>query len=237
MRVLFLILDEDHPATRYRVLYYRPYLEKEGFEVEVVRYPRERSAWPPVMERAQGAEAVVIQKKRAKRRRVEELRRRAGRVIFDVDDAVMYRSPRNRSPHSRTRMRRFRETARAVDSVICGNHFLAEITSEFAEKIDVVPTAIPIDRYPRRDHATANEGELHAFSIIHRSFPGIEVPFISAIADLDGGGTVKTNMTGIDADPEKIQLGMRVQVVYEIAPRKDGEGNEYMTFYLQPAAQ
>ena len=86
-------------------------------------------------------------------------------------------------------------------------------------------------------HKLANEGELHAFSIIHRSFPGIEVPFISAIADLDGGGTVKTNMTGIDADPEKIELGMRVQVVYEIAPRKDGEGNVYMTFYLQPAAQ
>ena len=81
----------------------------------------------------------------------------------------------------------------------------------------------------------ANEGELHAFSIIHRSFPGIEVPFVSAIADLDGGGTVKTNMTGVEPDPEKIALGMRIQVVYEIAPRKDGEGNEYMTFYLQPA--
>jgi uncharacterized OB-fold protein len=84
-------------------------------------------------------------------------------------------------------------------------------------------------------HKLANEGELHAFSIIHRSFPGIEVPFVSAIADLDGGGTVKTNMKGIEADPEKIDLGMRVKVVYEIAPRKDGEGNEYMTFYLQPA--
>ena len=60
---------------------------------------------------------------------------------------------------------------------------------------------------------------------------------MAAIADLDGGGTVKTNMTGIDPDPEKIQLGMRVDVVYEIAPRKDGEGNEYMTFYLKPAAQ
>jgi uncharacterized OB-fold protein len=81
----------------------------------------------------------------------------------------------------------------------------------------------------------ADEGELHAFSIIHRSFPGIEVPFVSAIADLDGGGTVKTNLTGIEADPQKIRLGMRVKVVYEIAPRKDGEGNEYMTFYLQPA--
>ena len=84
-------------------------------------------------------------------------------------------------------------------------------------------------------HKLANEGVLHAFSIIHRSFPGIEVPFISAIADLDGGGTVKTNMKGIEADPEKIELGMRVKVAYEIAPRKDGEGNEYMTFVLQPA--
>ena len=84
-------------------------------------------------------------------------------------------------------------------------------------------------------HRLADEGVLHSFSIIHRSFPGIEVPFVSAIADLDGGGTVKTNMTGIEADPEKIDLGMRVKVVYEIAPRKDGEGNEYMTFYLQPA--
>jgi len=85
-------------------------------------------------------------------------------------------------------------------------------------------------------HRLAEEGELHAFSIIHRSFPGIEVPFVSAIADLDGGGTVKTNMTGIDPDPDKIELGMRVRVVYEIAPRKDADGNEYMTFTLQPAA-
>ena len=85
-------------------------------------------------------------------------------------------------------------------------------------------------------HQLANEGELHAFSIIHRSFPGIEVPFISAIADLDGGGTVKTNLIGIDPDPDKIKPGMKVDVVYEIAPRKDAEGNEYMTFYLKPAA-
>ena len=37
------------------------------------------------------------------------------------------------------------------------------------------------------------------------------------------------------ADPEKIKMGMRVRVVYELAPRKDREGNEYMTFYLRPA--
>ena len=88
-----------------------------------------------------------------------------------------------------------------------------------------------------KPHRLANTGELHVFSITHRSFPGVEVPFISAIADLDGGGVVKTNLIGIDPDPDKIQPGMKVDVVYEVAPREDSEGNEYMTFYLKPAAQ
>ena len=82
----------------------------------------------------------------------------------------------------------------------------------------------------------SNRGTLHVYSITHRSFPGIEVPFVSAIADLEGGGTVKTNLIGIDPDPEKIKSGMPIEVVYEIAPRKDAEGNEYMTFYFKPAS-
>lgn len=85
-------------------------------------------------------------------------------------------------------------------------------------------------------HRLANKGTLHAFSIIYRAFPGIDVPFISAIADLEGGGTIKTNLIGIDPDPDKITLGMDVEVAYQIAPRKDGEGNEYMTYVLRPAA-
>ena len=52
-------------------------------------------------------------------------------------------------------------------------------------------------------HRLANKGTLHAFSIIYRAFPGIDVPFISAIADLEGGGTIKTNLIGVDADPAK----------------------------------
>ena len=79
-------------------------------------------------------------------------------------------------------------------------------------------------------------GKLHSFSIIHRAFPGIEVPFISAIADLDGGGTIKTNMVGIEPDPAKIELGMKIEVTYGIAPRKDADGNEYMMYWIKPAA-
>ena len=80
----------------------------------------------------------------------------------------------------------------------------------------------------------SDRGELYVYSIVHRSFPGIDVPYISAIVDLEGGGTVKGNLIGIEPDPEQIHMGMPVQVVYDIAPRKDAEGNEYLTYYFKP---
>jgi len=82
----------------------------------------------------------------------------------------------------------------------------------------------------------SNQGELYVYSIVHRSFPGIEVPYISAIVDLEGGGTVKGNLINIEPDPEKVKMGMPVEVVYQIAPRKDKDGNEYLTYYFQPRA-
>ena len=80
----------------------------------------------------------------------------------------------------------------------------------------------------------SNQGTLHVYSIIHRSFPGIETPYVSAVVDLEGGGTVKSNLINVEPDPEHVIMGMPVEVIYQIAPRKDKEGNEYMTFYFQP---
>ena len=48
-----------------------------------------------------------------------------------------------------------------------------------------------------------NTGKLYSYSIVFRSFPGIEVPYISAIVDLDGGGTVKGNLIDCEPDPDK----------------------------------
>jgi uncharacterized OB-fold protein len=83
----------------------------------------------------------------------------------------------------------------------------------------------------------SNHGELYVYSIVYRSFPGIEVPYVSAVVDLDGGGTVKGNLIGIEPDPARIRMGMPVEVVYEVAPRKDKEGNEYLTYYFKPAPE
>jgi hypothetical protein len=81
----------------------------------------------------------------------------------------------------------------------------------------------------------SNDGELYVYSIVHRSFPGIAVPYVSAIVDLEGGGTVKGNLIGVDADPTKIKMGMPVRVVYQDAlGRKDKEGNSYLSYFFEP---
>jgi len=83
----------------------------------------------------------------------------------------------------------------------------------------------------------SNKGKLYSFSIVHRSFPGVEVPYISAVVDLEGGGTVKGNLIGIEADPEKIEFDMPVEVVFDDAlGRKDQDGNSYISYFFKPAA-
>ena len=70
---------------------------------------------------------------------------------------------------------------------------------------------------------------------MHRSFPGIDVPYVSAIVDLDGGGTVKGNLIGVEPDPAKIPFGMAVEVVYDDAlGRKDADGNAYLAYFFRP---
>ena len=108
----------------------------------------------------------------------------------------------------------------------CSAVFLGErsVCSNCAERDQIEPFAL------------SNKGELYVYIIVHRSFPGIEVPYISAVVNLEGGGTVKGNLINVDPDPEKIEFGMPIEVIYRTAPTKDAEGNEYLTYYFQPAS-
>lgn len=80
-----------------------------------------------------------------------------------------------------------------------------------------------------------NQGKLYAYSIVHRSFPGIDVPYISAIVDVDGGGTLKGNLIGVEPDPSAIEFDMPVEIVFgDALGRKDSEGNSYIAFFFRP---
>jgi len=108
----------------------------------------------------------------------------------------------------------------------CGAVYLGErsVCARCSARDQIVPTRL------------SDKGKLYAYSIVHRSFPGIEVPYVSAIVDLDGGGTVKGNLINVSPDPAEIPFDMPVEVVYKDAlGRKDKDGNSYVSYFFQPA--
>ena len=82
-----------------------------------------------------------------------------------------------------------------------------------------------------------NHGTLYTYSIVYRSFPGIDVPYVSAVVDLDDGTAIKGNLINVEPDPDKIEFGLPVDVVYDDAlGRKDRDGNSYLSYFFQPSS-
>ncbi|WP_448661600.1 Zn-ribbon domain-containing OB-fold protein [Sphingomonas sp. CJ20] len=80
----------------------------------------------------------------------------------------------------------------------------------------------------------ADTGRLHSWSIVHRSFPGVPVPFISAVVDMDDGTVLKSNLRGIPVEPEAIRFGMPVRLVMEEAGQ-DAAGNRFLGYVFEAA--
>jgi uncharacterized protein len=84
-------------------------------------------------------------------------------------------------------------------------------------------------------HDLATTGVVRSFSIIQRAAPGVPAPFVSAVVDLDGGGRVKANIVGVDPTPDKVNLGMRVQLTTFVAG-VDDRGTEALAFGFSPTS-
>jgi len=79
----------------------------------------------------------------------------------------------------------------------------------------------------------AETGTIYTWSIIYRSFPGIETPFIDVIVDLADGAHIKGILKGVEADPEVDYFDMPVRVDFqEMVP--PGADEEYLVYYFVP---
>lgn len=153
-KVLFLIQGYEHPASRYRVLQYLPHLEKNGVQGVVEIFPDGRSQWRALREKLAQADVVFLQKKRLTRLQRRFIRRNSkARIVYDVDDALMYKSSRASTHYSWTRMRAFRRTCRWADFVIAGNGYLQGLAAEHNGNTAVIPTSIDVSLYPVKDFA------------------------------------------------------------------------------------
>ena len=82
--------------------------------------------------------------------------------------------------------------------------------------------------------ALGTTGTLYNYTIVYRSVPGVKTPFISAIIDLDGGGSIKANL---DVPDESVCFDMPVKAVFEDLDQVDAKGRHYHGFHFVPAGE
>jgi glycosyltransferase involved in cell wall biosynthesis len=198
LKVLFLIQGFEVAASRYRVLQYLPHLESEGIEPTVSLYPRGVSQLLRFFRRLPGYEVLFLQRKRFHQPLLGLLRRKARRIVFDFDDAIMYHNSKAASPDSRTRRRRFAEMIKASDYVIAGNSFLERQAAHFTNHVAVIPTPIDSTRYVLKDYAVRKDlvsigwigahGSIHylekmrpVFEELGRKYPKVQLEIICDI--------------------------------------------------------
>jgi len=149
MRLLLVYQDPRLASSRIRIQRMAPYLEALGARCEVVPYPNSWRVKRELLYRAAHADAVVLQRKLPSYLDAVWWRFVRRPVVFDFDDAIMFRDDAAGSHVSRTRRARFERTRRICAAFICGNEYLAAFVAGSGKPVLVAASPVPAD-VPRR---------------------------------------------------------------------------------------
>lgn len=138
------------PSVRFRV---RPFVElarKRGVDAAWRRYPKtvfQRIGFFALLPRTP---VIVLQKKLVSGAELSLLQSRAGKLVFDFDDALWAKHPNQGEAGGRgdeRELKRLLRVCAGVDRVVAGNNFLAEKVRGVARRVDVLPTPLDTDAY------------------------------------------------------------------------------------------
>ena len=139
-------------STRYRVAQFEPYLQRHAIEVETRPWPPSNKERATLLEAVASADGVLFQRMLPPRSWLGQIRRRAKRIVFDFDDAILYKESTRGNPRRFWgRWWRFRAMVRCCDAISAGNAYLAELTQREnpSGHVCVVPTALDLEHYDR----------------------------------------------------------------------------------------
>lgn len=165
MKILALVDTPDHVCCRYRVLAFEPALNRQGATIQVEPIGSSTPQRLVKLARLNRGGVVLLQRKLLPGWQLRLIRARAERLVFDFDDAVLYRDSYDpRGPHCPRRARRFTQTVRLSDEVIAGNDFLADCALRAGatpDQVRVIPTCVPTsDHSPRHPDPERVSGSL-----------------------------------------------------------------------------
>lgn len=207
MKALALVESPDHVCCRYRIRAFEAASAASGWSVDVSGLARGTLARLAQLRRASRYDAVILQRKLLAGWQLHTLRRRAPRLLFDFDDAVLYRDSYDpRGPFDRRRASRFARTVVASDLVLAGNDFLAECAVAAGaprRRVRVLPTCIDTDRYEPRPR--------------DRRADGLELVWIGSSSTLQGLEAQRPLWERLGREVP----GLRLKVVCDRFPRFD----------------
>jgi glycosyltransferase involved in cell wall biosynthesis len=165
MDALALVEAVDHVCARYRIHAFKPALAGMGARLHVEALARNPLArLGQLATRPRRFDSVLLQRKLLPGPALEVLRRSSRRLVFDMDDAILYRDSYDpRGPNDPRRARRFARTVQACDAVLAGNAFLARCAIDAGAdplRVHIIPTCIDLDDYPARPSRAADRSVL-----------------------------------------------------------------------------
>lgn len=154
LKLLFLSTRAGRPSYRYRVDQMLPHFQRAGHDCTVRFLPRNVFSRLLLYRELSNYDVVFIQKRLIAPTELALVRRWSRKLVFDVDDAVMFNGDGQLDAH---RLRRFSAMMRAADLVVCGNRFLSEEAARYGGHAIIVPTAIDTERFPARSAGSATD--------------------------------------------------------------------------------
>ena len=147
MKIIFLVQGMNVAASRYRVLQYLPFFHAAGIDAEVFEFPDRTADWPSLWEYLKNGDVIFVQRKRLPRSVLLFLKRLKKRIVYDFDDAVMFKNSLSKNPYSLRRTMSFKRMLHYTDLVIAGNEFLKQEAEKYHRHVNVLPTPVDAERY------------------------------------------------------------------------------------------
>jgi glycosyltransferase involved in cell wall biosynthesis len=197
MRIIFLTHSSDQ-GHRFRVEQYFPYLRDHGVEPKWQPLSGSWSERLMTYRQLPSFDVVCIQRRLLPPFEFYWIRKKSWKIIFDLDDAIMYRSSSSPHPHSFSRRLKFRWMVKGSDAVTVGNQFLKNevLRVDPRKKIFLIPTCIDTDLYPRKKEIShrkeiilgwiGTKGNLRylkklepVFEVLGQRFPQVRLKIVS----------------------------------------------------------
>jgi glycosyltransferase involved in cell wall biosynthesis len=157
IKLLALLSKRQPPSSRLRIKDAIPFWSKQKIKTTVLPIPSGFLARVNLFLEASRHDVILIQKKTSFRFvELYILRWINPKIIFDMDDAVMFHELEHRKPLTGKHIKNFIQTVRSCCLVVAGNQFLADFSEAVGTPVKILPTPIDLSIYKPKENWSSN---------------------------------------------------------------------------------